>query len=152
MTNITIVEATLDHVQQIGRTLNDEDRAEIENAGLVPHRDLWRGWKRSLIRYAAFVDNELAAVWGVTGSIMGGIGIVWFVTSRKAREISPHKFRSIYVSEVRKMLEIYPVLCNYVSADYDGAVRMLKVAGFNLEEPVPLGKIRRLYRKFIKEA
>lgn len=152
MVDIAIVEATLEHVQTIGQNMNYEDRREIEAAGISAHRALWRGWKNSLMRYAAIVDGQCAAVWGVEGSMMGSVGIPWLVTSAKAREVSPHIFAQIYRHEVRKMLEMYPVLVNYVDARYDGAVRMLKVAGFCIDEPAPLGKLRRMYRRFMKEA
>ena len=152
MVSVEIVPATLAHVQIIGETMNDEDRDEIEAAGLVPRRALWRGWKNSIMRYTALVDNVPAAIWGVEGSVMGGVGVVWFITAKKAREVSPHRFRSIYVGEVRKMLEIYDTLVNCVAVEYDGAVRMLKIAGFNLDEPQPLGRLRRMYSKFSKEA
>lgn len=152
MSKIEIVPATLEHVQALGQCMNDEDMQEAVAGGLVPRRALWRGWKQSLIRYAALVDGEIAAMWGVSGSIMGGIGVPWLVTARAARKVSPHEFRKIYVNEVRKMLEIYPVLVNYVDARYDGAVRMLKISGFNLDEPAPLGKFRRMFRKFMLEA
>ncbi len=152
MAEIEIIPATLAHMQEIGRIMNDEDRREIEDAGLKSHRALWRGWKNSLMRYTAIVDGQIAACWGVEGGMMGGVGVPWLVTSRKAREISPHIFARIYRAEVRKMLEMYDTLVNYVDARYDGAVRMLQVAGFSVDEPKPLYKLRRMYRRFMKEA
>lgn len=152
MTHIEIVEAELHHVQTMGENMNHEDRLEFLAAGLVPHRDLWRGWKRSIVRRAAIVDGELGAIWGVTGGIMGGIGIIWMVTAPKVREISSHRFAAIYKKEVSNLLEIYPILCNYVDNRYIGAKRMLRIAGFKLEEPVPLGKFNRMFRRFRKEA
>ena len=152
MTSIEIVEATLEHVQIIGESMNHEDRIELLEAGLVPHRAVWRGWKQSIIRRSALVDGELAAIWGVTGGVMGGVGIVWLITSPKAREVSPHRFAAIYRQEVRNMLEIFPILCNCVDDRYIGAKRMLRIAGFRLEEPKPLGKFRRMFRKFSKVA
>jgi hypothetical protein len=152
MTSIEIVPATLEHIQTMGETMNHEDRLEFLAAGLIPHRDLWKGWKRSIIRRSAIVDGELAAIWGVMGSLMGDVGTVWLITSPKARETSPHKFAAIYKEEVRKMLEIYPVLCNMVDDRYIGAKRMLRIAGFKMDEPQPIGKFNRMFRKFTRIA
>lgn len=149
---IEIVPATLAHVQAMGGFMNAEDRDEIECLGVKAHRALWRGWKNSNFRHSALVDGELAAMWGVAGSMMGDVGTPWLVTAQKAREVSAHEFAKIYRAEARKMLELYPVLVNYVDNRYTGAVRMLKISGFRLDEPIPLGKFKRLFRRFYLEA
>lgn len=152
MHNIGIIPSTLDHVNQMGLVMNDEDRAEHEAVGVKAHRSLWRGYKNSLIRNTIMIDEEVAAMYGVCGSLMGNIGIVWLVTGKKAREISPHRFARIYKQEVAKMLEVYPILCNYVDDRYIGAKKMLRIAGFNVGEPMPLGKFKHMFCKFSKEA
>lgn len=150
---VEILPATMAHVQELGLHMNVEDREEAEAMGLKAHRALWRSWKSSTLRTAALVDGEVAAIWGVIGSFIGMTGLAWFVTGPKAREVSPLYFAQLYRREVRKMLEIFPRLENRtVDSTYNGAVKMLQIAGFKPGEAYPVGPEGRLYRLFYKEA
>lgn len=150
MPDIQIIEATLEHVQELGRSMNSEDREEAEAMGLKAHRALWRSWKDSSFRKAALVDGQVVAIWGVVGSFMGLRGRLWMVTGKKAREVSPIYSALLYRAEVRKMLEIFPLLENYVDNDYERAVKMLEFGGFKFDDPIAVGE--KLFRRFHKEA
>lgn len=152
MSRIEIISANLSHVQELGRTMNREHILEYEGIGQKSHRALWRSWKRAVIRKTAIVDGEVGAIWGVGGSFIGLIGYPFLVTSPKAREVNPHEFASIYRTEVRKMLELFPILENWVDNTYIGAIKLLKLSEFSLDEPIPIGKMKRLYRRFYKVA
>lgn len=152
MENIQIIEATMVHVQRLGLTMNREDREEAEAMGLKAHRALWRSWKYSCLRRAAIIDQEVAAIWGVRGTFLGGTGLVWLVTAPRAREVSPHIFARIYRQEVRKMLEIFPRLENRVDETYKGAVKMLRLSGFQFGDTQARGPSGRIFRLFYKEA
>lgn len=148
---IEIIQANLSHVQELGRTMNAEHILEYDGIGLKAHRALWRSWKNGIIRKSAIIDGEVAACWGVGGSFLGILGRPWLVTSPKARSVNPHEFARIYRKEVKEMLLLFPVLQNWVDDSYVGAVKLLKISGFRLDEPVPLGKLKRMYRKFYIE-
>lgn len=152
MQKIKIIPATLSHVQEIARTMNAEDRLEIESIGLKAHRVLWRSWNSSIIRKTGLLDGEVAACWGCAGSLMGIVGTPWFITAKKAREVDPVIFAKLYRREVREMLKIFAVLENYVDSSYIGAVKMLKLTGFHLDEPIEVGKMKRLYQRYWKTA
>lgn len=149
---IEIIPATLAHVQELALKVNAEDAEEAVALGLKPHRALWRGWKNSILRRVALVDGEVSALWGCSGKLMGYVGCPWLVTSRKAREVSPHEFARIYRAEVREMLGLFPKLVNFVDDRYDAAKKMLRISGFTLDEPAPIGKLKRLFRRFHREA
>lgn len=149
---IEIIPATLLHVQELGRTMNEEHVLEYDGIGLKSHRALWRSWSKSIIRKTAIVDGEVAACWGCHGSFMGLLGRPWLVTSKVARNVNPHEFTRIYRREVREMLLIWPVLENFVDNSYIGAVKLLKLSGFSLDEPIPIGKLKRMYRRFYRVA
>lgn len=150
MTNIIITEATLSHVQELAKTMNIEHVLEYEGIGLKAHRSLWRSWKKSMLRKTAIIDGEVAACWGVCGSLLGVLGKPWLVTNSIARGINPHVYARLYRTEVREMLTLFPVLENWCDNSYIGAVKLLKLSGFQLDEPIPLGKMKRLYRRFYK--
>lgn len=147
-----ILTATLAHVQELGKNMNAEDVAELKALGLKPHRALWRGWKVSTIRKALIVDGEVAAIWGVVGGFMGTTGIAWLLTGPKFRQIPPIRLARLYQNEVRKLLETYQVIENLVDCGYIGAVRMLKIAGFSFDDPMPVGKFKSSFMRFYKAA
>lgn len=152
---IEIINATPAHVQELGRVMNIEDREEVEYLGLPAHRALWRGWKNSIVHRTALADGEIVGMWGVSGNFMGLKGVVWLVTGKKVRELSAFALVELarqYRVEVQDMLTIFPVLENNVDCSYLGAMQMLKIAGFTIDDPKPVGHLRRLYSRFWREA
>lgn len=147
-----IIEATLNHVQILGSTMNKEDREEIEALGLKAYRSLWRSWKNSIVRKTLIVDGEIGAIWGCSGSIMGMVGQPWLVTAPIIKDMNPHLFARMYRQEARELLQIWPVLQNYVDNSYRGAVKMLRLSGFSFDEPIQIGKLKRMYRRFYRTA
>lgn len=147
-----IVTATLAHVQELGKNMNAEDIAELKALGMKPHRALWRSWRVSVVRKAIIVDGEVAAIWGVVGGILGVSGAVWLLTGPKLRKLHPITIARIYRNEVRELLETYQVIENLVDCGYIGAVRMLKIAGFSFDAPMPIGKYKSSFMRFYKAA
>lgn len=132
-----IVTSTLPHVRELSETMRDNDKKELSKLGLAPHKALFYSYKFSLMRKTALIDGKVAAMWGVYGVPTGITGQPYFLTSHLVETLPPIKFIKLYLNEVNQMKKLFPVLQNYVDADYTGAVRMLKIAGFNLE-PVTL--------------
>lgn len=145
---IEIVPAIDAHVRELSKCLREEDAAEITCFDKEPHKMLWRGFKNSILKRTAIVDGKVAAMWGVGGVPMTETGTPWLMTSYACERISPLRFVRIYQEEVKRMLQAFPCLVNFVSANYTKSVRLLENVGFVLEEPVPLGPHNTLFRKF----
>lgn len=143
---VVIVSAAPAHIRELRETIREGDRKEIEGFGFTCAKGLWQSYKNGLMNKTGLIDGKVAAVWGVGGVYMGEIGQPWLLTSDEVRKISPLKFARIYQQEVIKMLELFPTLMNYVAADYPEAVRLLSIVGFDLGDPVKIGK--GMYRKF----
>lgn len=150
--NISIVTATLAHVQELGHNMNAEDVAELKALGMKPHRALWRSWKASMVRKALIVDGEVAAIWGVVGGLLGVSGVAWLLTGPKVREMSPIRVARLYRNEVRELLENYEVIENLVDSRYIGAIRLLKIAGFSFDDPMLVGKFKSSFIRVHKAA
>jgi hypothetical protein len=132
-----IVTSTLDHVKELSDTMREADKNELSKLGMQPHKALFYSFKFSLLRKTALIDDKVAAMWGVYGVPTGMTGQPYLLTSPLAESVSPLKFAKIYINEVNQMKKLFPVLQNYVDASYTGAIRMLRIAGFDLE-PVTL--------------
>lgn len=143
---VTLVPAAPAHVRELRETIRDSDKREIEGYGFSCSKMLWRSYKGGLMNTTGLVDGKVAAMWGVGGSYMGETGQPWLLTSEEVNKISPLKFARIYQKEVMKMRKLFPHLENYVSADYEAAIRLLDIVGFSLGEPQKIGS--GMFRKF----
>lgn len=148
---VQIVPATKAHIQELIKTLREDDRREIEDhGGFTCAKGLWRSYRRGFMNQTAMVDGEVAAIWGVGGELLSDIGQPWLLTSHAIEKVSPLRFAKTYAREVRRMLAMFPVLINYVAADYEKAIRLLRIAGFEISAPERFGN--GMYRKFEKRA
>ena len=66
----------------------------------------------------------------------------------KIAEKYPLQYALLFRAEVRKMLERYDVLENYVDASYDQAIKLLEMVGFSVYDPEPYGRNGASFRKF----
>jgi hypothetical protein len=147
MANYTIIESEPHHFRMLVERLRDEDKAEIEAAGLSANKALWKSYRSAMLRRTAFVDGEIAAMWGVSGTLMSNVGHPWLLTTPACEKVP-----FAYVREGKKhaseMLQLHPILSNFVDASYERAIRFLKLAGFDVGKPFPFGKKQMPFCKF----
>lgn len=129
--NYTIVDALPGHVKMLCANLRANDAAELEDFSMPARSAIWKSYRYSLIRKAAFIDGDLAAMWGVVGVPLGSAGNLWLLTTPI---IERAKFTFIREAqrEVDEALEIFPMLCGLVSQRYTAAVKFLRLLGFTI--------------------
>jgi hypothetical protein len=125
---VVIKHSVSEDIQQIGVSKNVDKLAQ---------KMLWKYWNNSLFRKTAYVNDEIAAIWGCSGSFVGLIGAVWLVTNSQITLVPFDEFRRIARAEIREMLKVYTVLENPAKKRYIG------VLGVNQSEP--LIKIKRFF-------
>lgn len=146
MAEVTILPATLDHARLLAQSLRLEDARECLAISSQPFKSLWRSWRASpQLRKTAFVDGEIAAMWGCGGEWLGYEGLPWLLTAPPVEHI-PLKFLRECRAGIAEMLEMYPVLRNYVHADYVRSIRFLELLGFTIGQPQPYGPLGALFR------
>lgn len=146
---VDIVQSDLSHVRELSKSLRDGDQIEAISLGLAPHKALYYSYKQGLYRRTGLVDGKVAAMWGVAGTLLGLVGQPYLATGREVEKISPIRFARIYKKQTHIINQIFPILENYVDASYLGAVGMLRLAGFELSEPIQMlnGTFCRFSRK-----
>ena len=146
---ISIVPTTTEHIEELSQTMREQDAHEAVSLGYNPGELLKISYDSSLMRKTALVNGRVAACWGVCGMPMGYTGRPWLVTSDEVYNESAFTYALIYREEVKKMAEIFPVLENYVETEYTQSVRLLKLIGFHINEPIPLGVNGELFTRFV---
>lgn len=145
---IKTTDTTRDDLLLLIANMRDDDRREIEAYGLPINKVVWRSYKGSLICKSIFVNNELAAIFGLAGELLDEVGTPWLFTTYASEKVSPLRFARIYQREVLKMLRLFPALENYVDTRYTKSIRLLENIGFTVHEPNKYGMIGSDFRRF----
>jgi hypothetical protein len=140
-----VVETTPGHLRQMARLMRAEDRAEIEGFGLSPKRTLLRLYAGSGMTRTAFVDGELAAVWGLEKMLLSDVGQPWLFTTAAVERVPMAFFRETR-RQVAEMMEGCRRLETKVLASYERSIRFFEMMGFRISRAAPLGLNGELYR------
>ncbi len=146
---IELVDATPELIMKLKDNLREADEREITSFGWTKARGVWRSFKSSIMNTIALVDGQVGAGWGVSGVLLSGEAAPWLLTTPVCETISPRLFVRIYRDQLDRFHSVFPVLSNYVAADYTKAQRLLVLSGFTLGEPEKLG--HGYFRKFRRE-
>src|ERR1700684_2256763 len=85
---IEIRPASICDVYALTRNLRPDDRLEVTSLALDPAKALRLDFRHATVRYSAFVDTRIAAMWGMSGMMLGDIGYPWLLTTREV-ELAP---------------------------------------------------------------
>ncbi len=140
--------ATLADIRVLARTLRPMDRAEIEGTGLCVRHTLQWLWRESLWKRCATVDGEVAAVWGVQGSVLDMDVSPWAFTA-PAIEHAKLAFYRETRREIAEILTIHRRMSCLVLDEYEGAIRFFGAMGFRFGEPETVGGAK--YRRMTME-
>jgi len=119
--------------------LRPADAREIAANGVDKMEAIGVSLARSLWAYAYIVDGEVAAILGCGLTCMlGGHHTPWLITGRP---VDRHKreFLRLTRARVEEMKRRYPVMVNWVHAEYRESLRWLAWLGFEIDAPRPLG-------------
>lgn len=147
--NIEYVLPTEEYADYIADNLKKADYIEV--VGLVGkdvRREVKASIKASDWSRICLIDGVPAFVFGVrTTDIFRNIGCVWMLTTDKTQE---HKvfIGKLTKKYLRKFLEHYSMLFNYVDAGNTFTLRWLAFLGATIYEPTPEGVFGLPYRRF----
>lgn len=128
---LDILPTTQAHLDEIGARLRAGDALEITCLGIDVAGALRRSLAGSVMARTALLDGRPAAAWGCGGALLGGVGEPWLMTTPESAR-NPVRFVRVAQREMGAMLAIFPVLANYVAADYRQATEFLQFVGFRL--------------------
>lgn len=144
---VKIVPSNIADVYRLADHLREGDRLEITGMGLEPKAAIRSSFQSAILRRTAFVDGEIAAMWGLGGVMLSDEGTPWLLTTSAVERV-PVSFLKVARHELNEMLKLRMILQNVVLASYEQACRLLEVLGFALGEAEPMGPHGVLYRRF----
>lgn len=124
---VSTMDAIPAHVGMMAETLAGDPRF----IGVNYRRLLWRSYRGSIICRTGFWDDEIAAMWGCSGTPLGAAAELWLCTNKVAESHPTYFIRAIR-EELPRIFEIYPKVGGKVSTFYQSAPGFLKYLGFDL--------------------
>lgn len=150
MADVLIREASPADAAALVADLRACDRTESEAYGFPFGTEIAISFsiRNSLKSWSAFVDGDLACIFGVgVVSLLGGEGAPWMMgttrldrSSRILQRLSPP-----YIAE---MLKLFPYLRNHVYVGNRSSIRWLQRLGFTFYPPEPFGARGKMFHPF----
>lgn len=144
---VEITPSEVGDVYKLAANLRELDRMEMTGLDLDPATVIRTSYRSAMLRRTAWVDGEIAAMWGLGGVMLSDEGSPWLLTTPTVTRV-PVTFVKVAQRELREMLRLRNHLSNVVLASYREACRLLEVLGFTLDAPEPLGARAIPYRRF----
>jgi hypothetical protein len=123
----------------LGENLRQEDIEMGQKLGIPQHRALWQAYQSSVLCKTIFINGEIAAIWGCHGSILSKVGKPWLIMTPAVGDY-PLRVAFRYRRELKDMLKCFSILEDWVDATNQKAIRLMRLLGFSLDKPVPIGK------------
>lgn len=141
-----IIPAAPEHIPHIARRVREEDRRELALLGLEPDQALRLSLRSALAAWTGTVDDVPVCMFGVSPGEFGE-GRPWMIGTADLDRFAMIFLRRNKV-KLEEMLDLRPVLANYVSAENVRAIQWLSWLGFTIEAPLSWGRSRQPFHRF----
>lgn len=142
MGNLTFRAPAPGDVEYLAAHMRMADRVELAAINRVPAEALERAVRTSTLCWTVLAGDELLCMFGVaplrSWSLLEDTGSPWFLGTEG---VFAHRrpFISEPAAYIRRMLDAYPRLVNFVHAENQHSVRWLRRLGFTVEPAQPWG-------------
>lgn len=142
MASIEIRKALPGDVPEVAGRMREEDRREVWAASMsTPEGALELSFEKSAIVWTGLIDGRPEAMFGVAPmSLLGNNGTAWLLGTPELGKI-PRTFMIESRAFVRAMLEVFPVVINFVDQRNAPSLRWLRWLGAKFGEAQPYGAL-----------
>lgn len=135
---LDVQEAKLHHIGRLVRRMRTQHVSSLLTIGVNVHRELHTAFHASYYRRTAFLEGEIFALWGCTGSFLSPAGIIWLAIAKVAEQ---HPI--LLLKEARRQMDAMMVtkreLTTHVIGNDEAAKRFTAFLGFHVDH-TPLGE------------
>lgn len=144
---VTVEPAQTRHVNRIANRMRAADAAECAAFGLGPKAGLRHSLAGAALAWTVMIDREPAAMFGLrVRSLLSGVGHPWLLGTDDMFRARRELLRQA-PAYIRAMSETAPRLWNYVAADNEKSLRLIRALGFEIDpDLVSIGGV--LFRRF----
>lgn len=141
-----IIPALAEHIAHIAANVRADDREELNLLGWGAAQALRLSLRSALAAWTGMVDGVPVCMFGVSQGELGE-GRPWMIGTGDLDRFAVIFLRRCRV-QVERMLDLRPVLVNYVSAENARAIQWLSWLNFTIGDPVPWGRSRQPFHRF----
>lgn len=129
---VRVVEAMPEHIPIMATKLRETDLAALKAAGISAVQALELCYQRSVMRKTAFLDGEVAAMWGCRGVMLGGTGDAWLFASEGISRVPRLALRMAH-REMAAFRSVFGRMTGYVFASDPRACRFIEKLGGTIQ-------------------
>jgi hypothetical protein len=130
--------ATHEHAYDLASRMRPADAEECRATGLEPLESVLRSMLISEFTRAAFIDDELAALFGVSVTGPEKFAVPWCLTSEVV-DRKPMAYWRASKLVIAELLKLYPVMVQAIDARYGAALSWATRLGFELQPAIAFG-------------
>ena len=145
MTRYEMTECRRWHCGQIARRMRLANKAAMTAAGCDPHREIVRRFEESSYRRAWFIDGELAAVGGVSGTLAASEGYIWMVVAEMATR-HPLALARMTLGVLAEVSMTFRMVESLMVCADERAVEFARFLGFCVVDGGPAWGVRMRYQ------
>ena len=128
-------------LREMAEAMTADSKDVAERLGFTPLKALWKSYRNSLYCKTGLIDGKIAAIWGISGTMLAETGRPWLILSPEVNK-NPIRVSFIYRKELNNMLKLFPVLEEWCPADNEPSIRMLELMGFKINKnKLPVGNV-----------
>jgi len=142
-----IIPAAPEHIAHIVRHVRAADKDEFAALDRSPEEALRFSLWASLVAWTGTVDGVPVCMFGVCPGGNEMEGRPWMIGTEDLDAFAVIFLRRCRL-QVARMLQVRPVLVNYVSAENTRAIEWLTWLGFTIEAPIPCEPRGALFHRF----
>lgn len=147
---VEIKEAMPWHCGQALRLIRKGHAEALTKLGTANHAELKQIFDQSIIRRVCYADGKMAALWGVTGSLLSNMGYVWLVLTEVATRY-PIECMRVTRHELDRIMETQLELATTVLGSDPAALRFALALGFHVDDHELEKDRKKLARKIIAD-
>lgn len=139
------------HAVAIAENPRPADVVELAALGTTPMAAMRNGMDRSLRPMTGMLDGVPVCMFGATPySLLGGIGVPWLIGSAGMDSLTAHKalLRASRLAVAQMRQQFPTLLFNAVDDRNEAAKRWLAWLGFEIGQPLAIGRNGELFRVF----
>lgn len=133
-----IIPCRVSHVIAMSRNLREGDAIELAALGRPARHTMVDLYRDSILSGSAFVDGEIAAVWGFSAPLASPEAEAWLFTS-PAIERAPLAFLRETRAILKRVLKSYDTIVSACDAGYLRSLQFFDLLGFSMGPPVAQG-------------
>lgn len=130
---ITIKKTNPLHLRLMSNAMSADSIEVAKGLGTTPLRALWASYRKSLYCKSFFINDKIAAICGLSGSIFSDTARPWLVLTAEIREY-PLRVAFCYRRELNEMQKMFEILEEYAPDDNKASIRMLELMNFKVSK------------------